>query len=284
MYKQYLERKDIQTELLNILKFVDEIARENGINYSLGGGTLLGAVRHQGFIPWDNDVDIMLIRSEYERLISVLKQKTKNSKFKLIVNDFDNGPNNFNPIFHARLVASNVALKSINLADYISGGLGVEIFPIDLLPIDNSENFRKVVKDKMDSTLSADIRFYWTSDSLIKSMSKIFLYFPKFLKSIRNGKMSSQLISTNNFMKSVSWSNANSATWLGTFYDEKYSKKLFENYSDYKFEDTVLLGIRDAHQYLENLYGDYMVLPPEGKRTAHEFVKFYYKNKRGEEL
>ncbi|WKY78773.1 LicD family protein [Leuconostoc lactis] len=281
MNKQYLGKKDIQAKLLNILKFVDEIARENSINYSLGGGTLLGAVRHQGFIPWDNDVDIMLIRSEYERLISVLKEETKGSNFKLIVNDFEKGSQNYNPLFHARLVAKDVALKSINLADYTSGGLGVEIFPIDLLPKSNSDNFRQVVKDKMNSALSADIRYYWTSNSRIKSFSKIFLYFPKFLKSIRNGNMSSQLITTNNFMKSVNWNDAKEASWLGTFYDEAYSKELFENYSDYQFEDTVLMGIRDANQYLENLYGDYMVLPPEEKRTAHEFVKFYYKNKKG---
>ena len=59
---------------LNILKYVDGICKENNIKYSLAGGTLLGAIRHQGFIPWDDDIDIILVRSEYERLIDILKR------------------------------------------------------------------------------------------------------------------------------------------------------------------------------------------------------------------
>lgn len=70
------EMRQIQ---LVILQFIDRTCRENNIEYSLGGGSLLGAIRHKGFIPWDDDIDIMLRRDEYERLIDVLSPNNSNS-------------------------------------------------------------------------------------------------------------------------------------------------------------------------------------------------------------
>jgi lipopolysaccharide cholinephosphotransferase len=273
---QYLDKSEIQEQLLSILKYVDNIARENKINYSLGGGTLLGAVRHEGFIPWDNDVDIMLLRPEYEKLIAVLKKSIVNTNLRLITNDFSSINGNTHPLFQARLVNNDIALKSINLADYRSGGLGVELFPIDFIPRENDTEFINSVKKQMQLALSSDICFYWNSNSLVKCFGKIFIYLPRFLKSKLHGNMSKQLKLTNDLMKSIDPRNSDSVAWLGTFYNEKYSKLLFNSYLDYKFEDTVLMGIENADMYLTNLYGDYMKLPPKDKQTSHEFVKFYW--------
>ena len=73
------EVKQVQLE---ILAYVDEICREYNINYSLAYGTMLGAVRHKGFIPWDDDIDIILMRSEYQKLLNILYDK-KNDKYQV---------------------------------------------------------------------------------------------------------------------------------------------------------------------------------------------------------
>ena len=68
------EQKEI---LLDMLKYIDEICRKNNIKYFLYGGTLIGAIRHKGFIPWDDDVDICVPYNEYRKLITILKQNNK---------------------------------------------------------------------------------------------------------------------------------------------------------------------------------------------------------------
>ena len=75
MNKKYLDIKEIQKEELNILKETIKFLNKNNIKYYIFYGTLLGAVRHQGFIPWDNDIDIAIPRPEYEKLINILKEK-----------------------------------------------------------------------------------------------------------------------------------------------------------------------------------------------------------------
>nr|WP_252899698.1 LicD family protein [Lactococcus fujiensis] len=66
------ELKQLQLEMT---AYIDQICRENEIEYSLGGGSLLGSIRHKGYIPWDDDIDLMLIRPNYERLMSLLTEK-----------------------------------------------------------------------------------------------------------------------------------------------------------------------------------------------------------------
>lgn len=74
---------EIREVQLEMLAYIDKVARNNKIEYSLGGGSLLGAMRHKGFIPWDDDIDLMLERSQYERLMKALAD-ANNSDFKLL--------------------------------------------------------------------------------------------------------------------------------------------------------------------------------------------------------
>ena len=70
--KKITDVSELRLIQMDILSYVDKVCRENGIKYSLAGGTLIGAVRHKGYIPWDDDIDIMLVREEYEKLVDIL--------------------------------------------------------------------------------------------------------------------------------------------------------------------------------------------------------------------
>ena len=73
MIKSDASIEDVQKKIFEVMLYVDRVCREHNIVYFLSGGTLLGAIRHNGFIPWDDDADIMLPRSEYDKLLKVLK-------------------------------------------------------------------------------------------------------------------------------------------------------------------------------------------------------------------
>lgn len=79
-----LTTEEIKKYAFEVLCDIDHVCRANSILYSLTGGTLIGAVRHKGFIPWDDDIDIMLMRSEYDRLIDILRKDCSNLCFRLL--------------------------------------------------------------------------------------------------------------------------------------------------------------------------------------------------------
>ena len=128
----------------------------------------------------------------------------------------------------------------------------------------------------MKKAYKSSIKFYWMSNSLKKKYVKMILFFPVFLINRLSGSMSKKLAYVNDtFTSNNDNPDAKEVAWLGTFYDEQYNISLFSEYKYYQFENTQLMGIKKANNYLTNLYGDYMSLPPKEKQVAHNFVKFY---------
>lgn len=126
MNKRELSLEEIQKIELEILKYIHELCEKNNIKYFLDYGTLLGAVRHKGFIPWDDDTDISLAREEFEKLYDVLK-KENHEHFKLISNEIDSRyPFNYYRVYDNRTYRdSNLKNKEIQL------GTCVDVFPYD---------------------------------------------------------------------------------------------------------------------------------------------------------
>ncbi|MHC6536962.1 LicD family protein [Latilactobacillus sakei] len=265
--------------IVEILAYIDRIATQNNIHYSLGGGTLLGAVRHKGFIPWDDDADIMLAREEYEKLISILKEK---DEYKLLVNDYNhpNTENEWNPSLYAKLVDKRTFGVSCN-HEQEGFGVFVDIFPIDGLPKDKNEreSFKKDILNAMKIAQESSLKYYWLSTSRNKTILKKVYLFPRFLKNRLQGPMKMKLIRINKKMQTYSVAQSELIGWLGTMYDEAYPKVLFDSYDYIDFEGVKLSVIRNYDLYLKDLYGNYMELPPENKRINHAFYKFMWRNK-----
>ena len=124
--KQYLSKEELKDSQMNILKFIDRVCKENDISYFVNYGTLLGAIRHKGFIPWDDDIDICLYREDYDRFLNVVKE-LKDERYKVL--DYDSSDwyfQNFAVIVDEwTVVEDNIKVKPHDTSVF------VDVFPVD---------------------------------------------------------------------------------------------------------------------------------------------------------
>lgn len=260
--------------MLEILDYIDKICVKYGIFYSLSGGTLLGAVRHKGFIPWDDDIDIMLTRDNYEKLIYHLEKEPGGYTF------FNYPITGYQYVF-AKLCSSVTYQRSPN-SEMNSLGIFVDIFPIDSLPTQSleREKFIVEVKELQKRAVMSDFYSYAGSNTYLKKIVKTFLYFPKFYKLSRQSPMKRRLEALNLKMQEFNGKGTKYVGFVCSRYaltKEKFPKEIFEEYSYYEFEGRKYQGIKDADIYLTQLYGDYMKMPSKDKQVNHDFYKWYWK-------
>lgn len=130
--REVIEIKEIQSILLPILEYIDKVCKDNNLRYSLAFGTLIGAIRHKGFIPWDDDIDIVMPRTDFDKLIEIL-EKEQNKKYKIL------SPYDTNSFFAGQML--KVYDAETKLCEFpnkynLEYGAYIDVFPID--GIDNS--------------------------------------------------------------------------------------------------------------------------------------------------
>ena len=142
-YKKKIEFKEIQSLEYNLLKRFDEFAKENNIMYFLSGGSCLGAVRHQDFIPWDDDIDVCMLRKDYDKLIALVKDNRyldTERKYKFLL------PLDDNYIYpYMKLVDDSTIVFEKDIKRQYATGVWMDIFPMDIWP-DEKETLRKIMK------------------------------------------------------------------------------------------------------------------------------------------
>ena len=257
---------EIKKTQLGILLYIDKLCRENGIKYSLAYGTLIGAIRYKGFIPWDDDIDIVLKRSEYEKLLEVL-YKYNNSQYK-VFSMKDEGY--FYP--YAKVGDLNTIIKEKNWPDYKDLGVNIDIFPIDYVP-DGEE---KAYYDRMQHYVRClhncltDIAY--THQSKIKSLVKRICRFRKVKKCRSKGEWYWK-------EKIEQMTHIKESKNIACIVDGDYclwKKELLENYIDIEFENTLFKSSKDYDEMLRKYYGDYMqLLPIEERVSNHDFVAYW---------
>lgn len=253
---------------LDILSVIDKFCRSKGIKYSLGCGSMLGAARHKGYIPWDDDIDIYLLREEYEKLIKQFPNSFDNIKIASLQRD-SQWNRAYSKAYDSRTVM-------IDAGDKSKIGVGIDIFPIDTVPEDQEE------WTKYDNRRRRYQRIYeWKTSMLTRKGREWWKYlmlpFTKFFLL----PFSTRKIAI--FLERYSMRYRNTESSLvfeccqGIYQKRPFKRSALENIIDMPFEDRVFCGMRDYDEYLSNAYGDWRKLPPEEKRVSHHIFKAWWK-------
>lgn len=263
---------ELQKIEFDILLKIDKICKENNIQYFLAYGTALGAVRHKGFIPWDDDVDVIMMREDYEKFCSLPKELIPKDLFlQTVFSD------KLYPYPFAKLRKRNTAYVEEGLEHLeMNHGIFVDIFPLDYIPRKKHlQIFQRIWSEYLWILLARN-----RVDGVKKIISLFFNFMiPKnrYLKHIK--KIEKRMKCNSSCSKKVALMSYGGRT--------QYAKQHF-SVNDFEivymeFEKHMFPMPKGYDRLLKQVYGDYMVLPPEEKRVTHKgyFVSFcedYKKN------
>lgn len=249
-----------------VLKEIKRVCDKNNLRYFLAYGTLLGCIRHKGFIPWDDDIDILMFRADYERLKQIWKNEA-NPKFQIL--DYDTVKNY--PYTFPKIGNTDVFIKEDSIA-HVDFKLG---FYVDVFILDGSDsNEAKRLKNiKKDSFLTDVIRQMQRDKN---RMNKFFNLCRNILVSIVP-VIKVQRYKDNQLSK---YKVENSDLLYAT---ENYKpsclipKEWFNETEEKLFEGTLFTVPKEWDKLLTYEYGDYMQLPPEDERISHHYFKIVEK-------
>ena len=261
--------KELEVELLTA---VDEICNKENFRYSLGGGTLLGAVRHKGFIPWDDDIDVMMPRPDYEAFISYCLNNDVPFKIRSFETDesyVDTSAKLYNP---------NTVLQDDNIVGGSSIGVNIDVFPIDGL----GDTYKSAKKTFNSTRFKRNLLVAAQWKKFFKSKTHAWYYEPfrfaffvlsRFVNKARLFKKIQKKY------KKIDFNSVNFAGAVGGSYREKeiLPKTIWTEYTDLPFEGRSFKAIADYDTYMSSIYGDYMKLPPEEKQVSHHTFTAFFK-------
>lgn len=268
------EQKNIE---LNILRWIKKICNKNNIKFMLAGGTCLGAIRHKGFIPWDDDIDLLMPYEDYKRFIEITKQS--NEQYKVL------SPYYTKDYYYtySKVVDTRTKLSEKGMKEIKEMGVFIDVFPLFIQPQDKEEQKRYVKKIKnMEKkyAIYAHLEKYYKreGDSTIKQLIKLIAYFPGKVCSYFKKNSKEKLLEE---LEKYSNSDSEYVGYTVSSYGEKEIMKKSE-YSPIKtavFEGEEYPIANEWDKYLKNLYGNYMELPPVEKRVAPHNLIIWWREK-----
>jgi lipopolysaccharide cholinephosphotransferase len=266
--------REIQLVSLDILKDVHEFCVENGIKYSLFSGTLIGAIRHKGFIPWDDDLDIALPRPEYEKFVQSYQSK---KGYKLFARERQ-GKDVM--IAYARVCEMEKTFVDDSIYPWTSEkkGVWIDVFPLDGADSDYERATLRCNKIRKIWLQTKAIRYsrvpYKFRNSLLK---KTKLFIKRFFYSWKDNLWDKHI----SMCKEIPFEQAEyycHYAWAGFGMREYYKTSAFSSYVLKPFEDGVFYVMQDYDGALRAKYGDYMQLPPLEERVpSHSSSKYFWK-------
>jgi len=248
---------------LEILIKVDKICREHNINYFLFAGTLLGAVRHQGFIPWDDDIDISMMREDYNKLAKIIQNGDYGINFIRI----EENPDTIYP--YGKICDETTFVREQNFKPVKGYGVFIDVFPFDYLP--EEERVRMKLKKKYyrlyqvltHSSRTGYVKTDSTSTNIKRALAMRF----------------SKLFSVNHIVKKMNSSfielNEKKTPFVGLAWAFAWPAEEYLCTSDVVFEGYPFKAPLNPSHVLRIQYGDYMKLPPESEQVAKHSLECY---------
>lgn len=262
MDKSYLSQNECKQRILAVLVELDKICKQNSLNYYLAYGTLLGAVRHKGFIPWDDDIDILLMRKDYNKLISILKN-TNNGWLGVL----DGSTKGYYYTFAKAYDKRTIAIHDDTLVEC---GLWVDIFPWDGVPT-NKREYKNYVRNcyYMRNWILA-----MSSNFILMKFSK--KYFVKLFFDILARIVGKKRIFEYSNSYNQKYGESDYISCLTTPYTRKelFRKDEMIPTTELVFEGMKFPVPKNWKKVLELIYGDYMKLPPINQRRTHNIIAF----------
>ncbi len=265
------ELKRVQQTQLEMAREVRRVCQENGIPYFLYRGTFLGAVRHQGVIPWDDDMDFAMLRPDYDRFRAIANEKFGPD---YLFQDWHTDPNYAHPFGKVRKRGTRfVEAKCKPLQE---NGIYVDIYPLDFAPEGEGERkklaffllqlYRMKLMKSGYTPWREGSRIIWKkrigyllyqTAALLFSQKKLIEIYERTIRSHPgSGTVYEQ-----------------SALPIAYYFPAKWCREL----ADYPYDGEVFPGPKDYDGFLSSLYGNYMELPPEGKReNRHQIMELKF--------
>jgi len=256
--------EEVKACQIDILRYIKKVCQENSLRYYLCAGTLLGAVRHKGYIPWDDDIDITMPYPDYRKMLEIIQEE--NSSYQVW------SPYNYKEkcfCLFSRIFNRDTIMRVWEYPFLITGGISIDVFPLFGLPDKAGEvmPYYTKVRRLQEQFISTYIEYVDETEERVKQRIKL------------QGELLS-LLEKYDFDES-------GQVFSITKYKEKeiLPADIYNNSTVVEFEGELFAAAEGYDRYLKALYGNYMELPPEEQRTTdHNFKAFWRKEKPSEKF
>lgn len=250
-----LEHSEIQQIQIKIAEYLKETCKKHNLRYYMTGGTLLGAVRHKGYIPWDDDIDMTMPMPDYLRLIDILKE----DEHYEVLSIYNYPDIYFN--FFMRLIDKSTLMKTWEYPFLMTTGVSIDVFPLIGLP----EN-KKDVQAFFNRIRNLNTRYVSSFISFSEEDEEVKQYREKLRKEVIQ------------MMEQYNFDQCEQAGYILSRYWEKdiMPRNIYDGETEMKFENTAFAAPTGYREYLDRIFGDYMKLPPESEQKPHHNYKAYH--------